>query len=102
MPQKEFEIWLDAVTRLLIRRETRGGRLVDFAVVLLALVEREWIDIGRFDSAHGLPQEDVLGLRAGLIEKIWYDEISGREVFQLAIQKFRQDHEEIRRHFLSP
>ena len=100
MPEKEFEIWLDDVTRLLIRRETDRGHLVDFAVILVALIDGRWVDIGRFDSAHGLPHEDVLGRRAGLIEKIWYDETSGREVFQLAIQRYREEYESIKERFL--
>ncbi len=35
-PKREFELWHDATTRLLVRRETDRGRLTSFAVILVA------------------------------------------------------------------
>ena len=101
MPEKEFEIWLDATTRILIRRGTQGGRLTHFAVVLLALADGEWVDIARFDTAHGCPHEDVIGQTGGLLQKIWHDNLSYRQAFELAIRTFRKDYETIRQKYLA-
>ena len=101
MPQKEFEIWLNAMTRLLIRRETQGGRVMGFAVVLLALLDGEWVDIARFDTAHGCPHEDVLGRKAGLLQKIWHDDLSYRQAYELAIARYRNEYETIRQRYLA-
>ena len=101
MPQKEFEIWLDGATRLLICRETHGGRLVEFTVVLLAMLDGVWVDIGRFDCAHGCPHEDVLGRKAGLLQKVWYDNLSYRQAYEWAIIRFRDDYENIRQQYLA-
>jgi len=87
MPHKEFEIWLDTVTRLLIRRETQGGRITAFAVVLLAFVDGGWVDIARFDTAHGCPHEDVPGRKAGLLQKVWHDDLGYRQAYELAIAR---------------
>ena len=95
-------MWVDSYTRLLIRRETIGGHLVGFAVVLLALLEDgSWVDIARFDTAHGCPHEDILGHRGGLIEKRWHDNLSYKEAFELAVIRFRTHHATIRKQYLS-
>lgn len=101
MPQKDFEIWLDGATRMLVFRETIGGHLVAFAVVLLALIDGEWVDISRCDTAHGCPHEDVLGRKAGLLAKIWYDNMSYRQAFEFSITRFKTEHESIRKQFLA-
>jgi hypothetical protein len=41
-------------------------------VVLTIQTEKGWIDVARFDAAHGIPHQDVLGKKAGLLQKIWY------------------------------
>ena len=101
MPDKEFEIWLDATTRLLVRRDTQGGAILGFAVILLAMIDGEWVDIARFDTAHGCPHEDVLGRKAGLLQKIWHDHLSYRQAYENAIMRCRDEYESIRQQYLS-
>jgi hypothetical protein len=101
MPQKVFEIVINPTTVIRVFQHTHLGRLVSFSVVLLILHEDEWIDVGRFDSAHGIPHRDVLGKTKGLREKVWYDEDPPRQVFALAISTFRKHHEQIRNDYLA-
>jgi len=101
MPQKRFEIWLQATMRMVVLRDTQQGRMRAFAVVLLALIDGEWVDIARCDTAHGCPHEDVLGRKAGLLQKIWHDNLSHRQAYDFAIRRYRQDHENIRAQFLA-
>ena len=75
--------------------------MTSFAVVLLTLVEGEWVDFARFDSAHGCPHEDVLGRKTGLLQKVWHDGRSYGQAYELAINRFRNDDESIRREYLA-
>lgn len=95
MPDQDFEIWLSGETKILIVRSTEKGRYTSFAVVLLHLIKGEWVDVGRFDSAHGTPHQDVLGKKSGLIEKVWYDTLSPKQAFKFAIRNFQENHEKI-------
>ncbi len=95
MPDTSFIIWLDGQTRILVHRTTDRGRYASFAVVLTVLSPLGWIDVGRFDTAHGVPHRDILGHRAGLLQKVWYDDISPKRVFHLAIETFRSEYANI-------
>ena len=52
MPEKDFEILINAETAIRVYRNTVSGRLVTFAIVLLIYHGDDWIDIQRFDTAH--------------------------------------------------
>jgi hypothetical protein len=101
MPEKEFEIWIDGTTAIRIHQDTHRGRLASFAVVLVALLEGKWIAVGRFDTSHGIPHQDILGRRGRLLEKVWYDDLPPKDVFGLAIETFQKNHEQIKNDYLS-
>ena len=96
MPETNFEIWIDGETKILVHRRTEKGRYVTFAVVLMIATADGWMDIGRFDTAHGIPHQDILGEKNGLLQKVWLDDITPRKAFHLAITTFERDHERIR------
>jgi hypothetical protein len=100
MPLKLFEIWLGEHHKIFVERHTDQGHYRGFSVVLLYFHGGEWDDIGRFDCAHGVPHQDVLGLKNGLLRKIWYDELSAKQVFQLALSTFKDDYEQITKIYL--
>jgi hypothetical protein len=93
MPDSAFNIWLENDVRILVIRSTQKGRYVSFAVVLTIQTEQGWLDVARFDTAHGIPHQDILGKKGGLLQKVWYDDISPKEVFHLAIKTFQKDYE---------
>jgi len=72
---------------LIVRRLTRRGKLVEFAVVLLF----EGVDITRYDNAHDVPHRDVLGRRNALIDKEWYENMTNEEAFAHAIHDFKEN-----------
>lgn len=39
----------------------------------------------RYDTAHGIPHQDVLALKAGLLAKHWFFEYELEEMFEYAI-----------------
>ena len=95
MPESAFFIWISPERRILVVRSTTQGRYNSFSVVLMVLSAGGWVDVSRFDTAHGIPHRDILGHRKGLLQKVWFDEISPKEVFHLGIQTFKDDHERI-------
>lgn len=101
MPEKDFEILINSETAIRVYRNTVSGRLVTFAIVLLIYHGDDWIDIQRFDTAHGCPHQDILGKKGGLLQKIWYDDLSPKQVFSLAISTFKSNHEQIKADFLA-
>ncbi|MEI8313689.1 MAG: hypothetical protein WCH98_23310 [Verrucomicrobiota bacterium] len=66
---------------LIVRRTTAKGTMIEFAVVLLAFLSGKWINITRYDTAHGTPHRDILGANQGLRFKRWMDDIGFAEAF---------------------
>jgi hypothetical protein len=95
MPETAFFVPLGLDRRILVLRSTTKGRFNSFAIVLMLLTPEGWVDVGRFDTAHGIPHQDILGEKRGLAQKVWYDYISPKEVFHLGIETFKHDHERI-------
>ena len=101
MPEKDFEIWLNDTTRILVSRTTEKGALISFAVILMVLHEGAWTDAGRYDTAHGVPHQDVLHHRKGLVKKVWMDKLSAREIYAHAIENFRKNYSKIIHEYLT-
>ena len=101
MPQKVYEIVVNLSTVIRVFSDTHRGRLVSFSIVLLIFHDDEWIDIGRFDSAHGTPHQDIMGKKKGLREKVWYDNLTAKQVFALAIATYRENHEQIKNDYFA-
>ncbi len=90
MPQKDWKKHLPDGFYLLIRRETWFGRTRDFAVVLV--FDEECVT--RYDSSHGYVHRDVLGRKAGLINKIPYPNMTFAEGFSYALHDIPSNYRE--------
>jgi len=84
MPEKEWTVAFGDFA-LIVRRTTSKGRMIEFAVVLVAFLSGEWKDITRYDTAHGTPHRDILGAKQGLRFKRWMDDIDFAQAFDYAI-----------------
>lgn len=73
---------------------TKGCVTIHFAVVLLSDIEGCEVCITRYDTAHRQPHRDVLGRRAGLIEKQWMVMCSESEAFVYALNDLKANYEE--------
>ena len=60
MPEKEFKIWLEDGL-VLAWRDSGSGGISSFRVVLLAEIDGEIHCVARYDTAHGVPHQDILG-----------------------------------------
>ena len=100
MPRKEWVIPRGDFA-ILIRRDTNGGMVVSFSVVLLAFMNGEWTDISRYDTAHGYAHRDVLGRNEGLRGKLPCFTITYEDAFAYAITDFKNNAEIYRDDFLA-
>ena len=93
MPLESYRIWLGRGFRLVVTFVQVRGNIVSFAVVLVAPTSAGERDIARYDTAHGTPHRDLLGLRKGLHRKDWFPTVTANEVFSAAIADFKANHE---------
>ena len=98
MPDKEFTQWLDNAL-LAASWSTVQGEVTAFCVMLLVEIEGRTHSVARYDSAHGTPHQDILGIKQGLLEKEWFFESSNSEVLRHAIRDFKSHAEEDIRFF---
>lgn len=100
MPKKEWIVFFGEF-QLLVRRRTELGEVISFAVVLLYLHKGHWIDISRYDTAHGYPHRDVLGLREGLRGKLRVSRLSTKQAFRYALRDLKENAENYLEDFLA-
>jgi hypothetical protein len=100
MPKKEWFIPMEGFY-LRIQRRTESGEIVSFAVVLFADIQDEWVNISRYDTAHGYPHRDVLGKREGLRGKLRMTKLTKKQVFRYAIRDLTENAENYLEDFLA-
>lgn len=86
---------------LLIQRRTEAGETISFAVVLFTFRDGNWINISRYDTAHGYPHRDVLGLREGLRGKLRMSMLTKKQAFRYAIRDLTENAENYLEDFLA-
>ena len=86
---------------LRIQRRTESGEIASFAVVLFADIQDEWVNISRYDTAHGYPHRDVLGKREGLRGKLRMTKLNEKEAFRYAIRDLTENAENYLEDFLA-
>jgi len=55
MPEKLYTLWLDDLTFVHVEFLTVRGRVVSFVVRLMRETGDRWINVVRYDTAHGVP-----------------------------------------------
>ena len=70
MPSREWQKWLSESCFVFVERITVSGRVTDFRVVLLAIIEDRLQCVTRYDTAHGFAHRDVLRFDGSLLRKI--------------------------------
>jgi hypothetical protein len=91
--QREWTIFLGNGSRIVVFLDTARSETLSFAVVLIAEVDGEEVCVTRYDTAHSQPHRDVLGRRAGLIEKEWLLISNNKDAFGYAVADLRANHE---------
>jgi hypothetical protein len=93
MPTKDFRIWINEKTYIVVDLVMVRGQVVSFVVRLMRIENEKEINVARYDTAHGAPHRDVLGKRSGLICKEWFFSMALSKVMQDAISDFKVNYE---------
>lgn len=93
MPEREWTIFLKDGSRIVVLLDTLKSDTRSFAVVLITEIDGEEICVTRYDTSHDQPHWNVLGRRAGLIEKEWLLLSSKRDAFSYAVADLRTNYE---------
>jgi hypothetical protein len=72
VPTKDFRIWLNDTTYIVVDLAMVKGRVASFVVRLMVKLDGRDYNVVRYDTAHGAPHRDTLGLRTGLQRKDWF------------------------------
>ena len=100
MPVKEWIRDLGEF-RILHYRETKKGVVIDFKVVLVALIDDEWVCVTRYDCADGFPHQDILGKKSDLRQKVVYPSVLKNDLFRHAILDCHENCESYRQDYLA-
>jgi len=93
MPSKDYRIWLDARTYIVVNLTMVKGRIVSFVVRLMVKMGDQDYNVVRYDTAHGVPHRDTLGLKTGLQRKDWFFDQPLDDVLQGAIADLKVNYE---------
>ena len=101
MPEREWTIFLKDGSRIVVLLDTLKSDTRSLAVVLITEIDGEEICVTRYDTSHDQPHRDVLGRRAGLIEKEWLLLSKKNEAFDYALKDVRTNHERYIEYYLA-
>lgn len=93
MPSKDYRIWINDTTYIVVDLIMVKGRVVSFVVRLMLVGGERDVNVARYDTSHGAPHRDVLGKRRRLIRKEWFYSMSLGKVMQDAIADFKLNYE---------
>ena len=99
MALETYRIWLRAGLFIHIVFLQQGGEVRSFAVVLVTETTEGFVNVARYDTAHGIPHRDVLGRTKGLLRKQWFPTVPLVKVLDLAIRDFKENHETYLQHY---
>jgi hypothetical protein len=92
MPEREWTIFLKDGSRIVVLLDTLKSDTRSFSVVLISEIDGQEVCVTRYDTAHAQPHRDVLGRRAGLIEKEWLLLSNNRDAFSYAVADLRENY----------
>ena len=93
MPSKDYRIWVNETTYIIVDLAMVKGRVISFVVRMMWISETQEHNVVRYDTSHGTPHRDSLGARKGLLRKDWYADLPLDVVLQRAIQDCKTNYE---------
>jgi hypothetical protein len=100
MPTKDYRIWLTDHAFIVAEFVMARGQVVSFVVGLMLVAPGRELNVARYDTAHGAPHRDLLGLRRGLLQKTWYPDWKPGQIMRLAVDDFSRNYEDYIRNYL--
>jgi hypothetical protein len=100
--QRFFVVPVNGRSVIEVEYSMKGGIPFPFVGRLMTDWEEEKICVSRFDSSHREepPHQDLMGLRQGLIEKVFYPELDYRHTVAYAIAELKSHGQDLLEIFL--
>jgi hypothetical protein len=97
MIKKVIKIQLDNDSRIAVVFQRKKADITNFVVVLETKIinvkdgKQEWIQVLRFDDAHGYPHMDKLDKDGNKIEVIKFDYLTNKEALSMAVDLIKNN-----------
>ena len=93
MPEKDFEILINEITRIFVYIHTDTGKLENFVIKLEYFYNGRWREVQRYDCEHGSVHKDILNRGGKKIRTVFYRLIDKKGGLDMAVQDFRDNYE---------
>ncbi len=88
MPIRNYKIYIDQHTRIIIYFLSQKRIILDFVVKIEYYFNESWHEMERFDCAHGSVHRDILDQRGNKKRIIWYSLLDFKNGLDFAIHEF--------------
>jgi len=106
MIKKVIKIPLDKDSRIIVVFQRERNEIINFVVVLETKLKNfgyefeEWIQVLRFDSAHGYPHMDKMDKYGNKVEIIKFDYLTNKEALTISIDLIKNNYKDFVKSFL--
>lgn len=95
MSEKDYKIYLNDILRIIVYLETKGGNIKNFVVKLELYHINEWLEVERYDCFHGHVHKDIFDRNGQKKRKIIYPLVDKTLGLNMAINDFKDNHDQI-------
>ena len=98
MIKKVIKIQLDNNSRIIVVFQREKTEIISFVVVLETKIKNlkdgkfEWVQVLRFDNAHGYPHMDKLDKDGNKIEVVKFDYLTNKEALSMAVDLIKNNY----------
>lgn len=93
MPEKDFFIMLNEITRIFVYIKTDKSNVRRFVVKLELFINGDWINIERYDTHHSHIHKDILNKKGKKKRSINYEFLDNKSGVDVAIKDFRENYQ---------
>lgn len=93
MPERDFIIFINEMTRLFVYFNYNKTELLNFVVKLEIYFMNKWTEIERYDCYHSVVHKDILNKKGEKIRTVSYPLVDQKSGVNFAINDFRENHE---------
>lgn len=92
MPVKQYHIYINATTRIFVYFLNDGKNIIDFVVKIEYFLNNRWLEMERYDCAHGMVHKDILDRSGNKKRVIPYPLADNTSGLNYAISDFKENH----------
>ncbi len=92
MPDKNYKIYLNQVTRIIVYFSSDGNKILKFVVKLEYYYNNEWSEVERFDCHHSSIHKDILNKKGKKKRVVTYDLVDTKSGLNFAIKDFKENY----------